>query len=198
MSNSYTCSEHIVKALSWTMPSYCIFTFCILFLLLSGCGRNENFTQSPPEAATTTPATNYVYPGPIEAATTVSERAPSAYPGPIETETILPELPPEVLLPPNVLGIIVSDELTVQHVEPNSAASIAGIMIGDTLLTIGEVSFKEQTDKVKALVFGSSDGQEFTITLLRNNKVLTLKIIPTPMQPQKPQPTFVVPPDDYF
>jgi len=99
------------------------------------CGRADTSANTPETVA------------PVATATT------AAYP--IDTPTIPISLTPEAIAidyPPNELGIVVDERMTVLHVEAGGAADQAGIRSGDRLLTVDDIPVATDIGKIKRLV----------------------------------------------
>ncbi len=103
-----------------------------------------------------------------------------------------------------VLGIVIDSDGKILHVEPGSAAEIAGLMYGDLLISIDGSSIISEREKVRELIRSNTEDREMEIQYQRGEKVFMAQITPSQQMPQstdqvpKLTPTPVLPPEDYL
>ena len=108
------------------------------------------------------------------------------------------------LFPQPVLGIVIDSEGKILHVEPGSAAEIAGLVSGDILISIDGISVNLERDKVRELIRSNTEEMKMEIQYQRGENVIVTQITPSRQiqqsndQAPKLTPTPVLPPEDYL
>lgn len=111
-----------------------------------------------------------------------------------------PEIIMDFIMPADVIGVIVDENIKVLEVESRSAAELAGVQVGDVLDSLEGISFKDR-EKVKAKIHEPMDGKRFKLKLRRNDENIEVDISPAPpafVPAGNNTPTPVLPPQDYF
>lgn len=114
-----------------------------------------------------------------------------------------------------VLGVVIDEQMTVIDVDSKSAAEVAGILKGDVLISVDGISFIDDKEKIRQLLWATpSDGEAayerleageewentpHQLQLQRDGQVVDLTIIPRPnLSEVAPTPVPVELPLDYL
>lgn len=114
-----------------------------------------------------------------------------------------------------VLGVVIDEQMTVIDVDAKSAAEVAGILKGDVLISVDGISFMDDKEKIRQLLWAyPSDGEAayerlaagkewentpHQLQLQRDGQVVDLAIIPRPnLSEVAPTPVPVELPLDYL
>lgn len=143
-----------------------------LFVLVASCGS----TATQPNRSLSTDTTD-VNPGDDETPVAIFASYPAA-----------------------VLGIVVAETGEIVYVEPGSAAEQAGLLAGDILEVINDISVVANRENVRSIIRGTPKDQVLVLRLKRNGKAMMLNVTPTPPipRPGMATPTPVLFPLDYF
>jgi hypothetical protein len=116
----------------------------VLAVTIAGCGRADTGIST-------------AYPAPENTAAEIS----AAYPAPLDNGRSAPTL--AVLFPARVLGLVIDGDMRVLHVESGGSAEQAGIMAGDVLDTIDDISLASNMAQAKEIIYGSGAGQKLVL-----------------------------------
>jgi membrane-associated protease RseP (regulator of RpoE activity) len=103
------------------------------------------------------------------------------------------------LMPAPVLGIVVSPDMTVVGVEPNSIAEESGLKAGDKLDKVDGQTVKSLDDTRNKMLDDLYNQKEITLGVIRNNQPLDLKLKPgsSSSKSGSPGPTATPVPNGY-
>lgn len=103
------------------------------------------------------------------------------------------------LVPAPVLGIVVDKNFVVLHVEPNSAAKLAGIQIGDNIEAFDALLAATQGMQMREAIQSVHPGSRHVLHIKRADESLAIEITPkTPTFNPQAIPTPVVSPYNYY
>ena len=78
--------------------------------------------------------------------------------------------------PSTALGVVIDPAGKVIYVEPGSAAELAGIVPGDVLQKINNLSVNSQREQVRAAILAASGNQILIVLLKSNGNVLVMNV----------------------